>query len=97
MLPRPKTPMQFNPGGKESVTARMKLLYGSDVIIIKCKHTARSALTLQNYTLSPDEFRLMFGALTYPDWAGEPNVLDITARLVAVEANRASVYLVFKP
>jgi hypothetical protein len=96
MLPRPRT-IYFKPHGRESVTARMKLLYGSDVIIIKCKHTARSALTLQNYTLSPDEFRLMFGSVVYDDWAGEPNILDITARLIAIEANRASVYLVFKP
>jgi hypothetical protein len=97
MLPRPKEAIQYNPSGRESVITRMKLLYGENAIVIKCKATAKTAITMQNQTMTPDQYRIIFSRVAYPDWAGEPNILDITARLVAVEINKATVYLVFLP
>jgi len=89
--------IQFYTNGKEGVIARLHLLHGEKSIIIKGKHIlAQSATTLVGRTLTPDQFTLIFGEGVYPDWGGEMNSLNVPAKLIAVESNKASTYLIFK-
>jgi len=89
--------ISFYTHGKEGVLARFKLLYGEKSIVIKGKRViAPSATTLVGRTLTPDQFTLIFGEGVYPDWGGEMNSLNAPAKLIAVESNKASTYLVFK-
>jgi hypothetical protein len=87
----------FYTHGKEGVLARLKLLHGDKSIVIKGKRViAPSATTLVGRTLTPDQFTLIFGEGVYPDWGGKENTLHVPAKLISVESNKASTYLVFK-
>jgi len=91
-----KEEIPFYTLGKEGVLTRLRLLYGES-IIIKGKHIiAQSATTLVGRTLTPDQFTLIFGEGIYPDWGGEDNTLHVPAKLISVESNKASTYLIFK-
>jgi hypothetical protein len=87
----------FYTHGKEGVLARLKLLHGDKSIVIKGKRViAPSATTLVGRTLTPDQFTLIFGEGVYPDWGGKENTLQVPAKLIAVESNKASTYLIFQ-
>jgi hypothetical protein len=89
--------ISFYTNGKEGVIARMQLLHGEKSIIIKGKHViAQSACSLINHIITPDQFTLIFGEGVYPDWGGEMNSLNVPAKLIAVESNKASTYLIFQ-
>ena len=89
--------VQFYTLGKESILTRLRLLHGDKSIIIKGKHViAQSATTLVGRTLTPHQFDVIFGEGIYPDWGGEMNSLNVQAKLIAVESNKASTYIVFK-
>jgi hypothetical protein len=89
--------ISFYTQGKEGVLTRLRLLHGDKSIIIKGKHViAQSAHSLIGHVLTPDQFTLIFGEGIYPDWGGEENKLHVPAKLISVESNKASTYLIFK-
>jgi hypothetical protein len=92
-----KEEIPFYTLGKEGVIARLKLLHGEKSIVIKGKHIlAQSACSLIGHVLTPDQFSIIFGEGVYPDWGGEENTLHVPAKLISVESNKASTYLIFK-
>lgn len=89
--------LTYDTNGRRSVEARMKLIHG-DVIVVKARASITASVAqLTGTIISPEQAGLMFGPMIYPDWGGESNGIDAEAKLIDVEANRATCYLVFQP
>ena len=89
--------LKYDTSGRRSMEARMQLVHG-DVIVLKAKASiASSILQLTGKTLTPEQIKLVFGSMVYPDWGGEDNMISESSQLLSFETNTASCYLVFKP